>query len=253
MQELIIKKYNNIETVDSRIVAEELGIEHRALIQLIRTHQESIESNFERVAFEMLPSETAGGIQNLTVAHLSEDQALFIGSLSRNTQKVVDFKSKLVKAFSLARKPITVFYFTHMNELIKVSRNENEQQVVSARELYEFLEIKEHFTQWIERMFEYGFSESIDYQAVKNFVTHSNGVGGTYKTDYVLTLDTSKEIAMLQRSEKGKQARQYFIECEKKLKEQVPSYLIKDEIERAKAWIIEAEERKQLQEQNKAL
>lgn len=105
MQELVIQKYNDIETVDSRLVAEQLGIEHRALIQLIRTHQESIESNFERVAFEMLPLETAGGVQNLTVAHLSEDQALFIGSLSRNTQKVVEFKSKLVKAFSLARRP----------------------------------------------------------------------------------------------------------------------------------------------------
>jgi anti-repressor protein len=67
-------------------------------------------------------------------------------------------------------------------------------------------------------MFDYGFNESVDYQAIKEFINHSNGVGGTYKTEYALTLDTAKEIAMLQRTEKGKQARQYFIECEKQNK-----------------------------------
>lgn len=101
---------------------------------------------------------------------------------------------------------------------IEFMPNGNGENAVSARSLYEFLEIKEHFTQWIERMFDYGFNESVDYQAIKEFISHSNGFGGTYKTDYALTLDTAKEIAMLQRTEKGKQARQYFIECEKQNK-----------------------------------
>lgn len=140
-----------------------------------------------------------------------------------------------------------------MNELIRVSENENGQQVVSARDLYDFLEVKTEFTKWCERMFEYGFSEHQDYQKV--IVKNDDNLKGGKSTliDYVLTIDASKEIAMLQRSEKGKQARVYFIECEKRLKEKLPSYLIKDEIERAKAWIIEAEEKKQLQERNEVL
>lgn len=151
-----------------------------------------------------------------------------------------------------ARKPITVFYFIRMNELIRVSQNEKGHQVVSARELYEFLEVKTQFTKWCERMFEYGFEENKDYSLLSQKRLTAQG-NETSFIDYVLTLDTSKEIAMLQRSEKGKQARVYFIECEKKLKEKTPSYLIKDEIERAKAWITEAEERKQLQEKNEVL
>jgi len=103
-------------------------------------------------------------------------------------------------------------------ELIKITEKDG-QQLVSARELHEFLEIKDHFTQWIERMLEYGFNQSVDSEAVQIFLKASNGIGGTYKTDYALTLDCAKEISMLQRSDKGKQARQYFIACEKKLKQ----------------------------------
>ena len=116
-----------------------------------------------------------------------------------------------------ARKPITVFLFNTMQELIKVATNANGKQVVSARELHEWLETEDHFTQWAKRMFEYGFSESVDYEAINEYVMHSNGVGGTTKTNYFLTLDCAKEISMIQRTEKGKQARLYFIECEKQL------------------------------------
>lgn len=104
-----------------------------------------------------------------------------------------------------------------MEALIKTRQTEN-GQVVSARDLHEFLETQDHFTQWARRMFEYGFVQGVDYQAVHNFVSHENKVGGTNKTDYALTLNCAKEISMIQRTEKGKQARQYFIECEKKLK-----------------------------------
>jgi anti-repressor protein len=100
-----------------------------------------------------------------------------------------------------------------MEELITISE-QNGQNVVSARELYTFLEIKTDFTNWCKRMFEYGFENEVDYSLVKI------GEGNAHnKTDYALTLDTSKEISMLQRSEKGKKARKYFIECEKKLLE----------------------------------
>ena len=104
-----------------------------------------------------------------------------------------------------------------MNELIKIVER-NGQKVVSARELHQFLEVKNHFTQWFDDN-KNQFDENIDYQAVKVFLTHENGVGGTYKTDYALTLECAKELSMMSRVEKGRQVRQYFIACENKLKE----------------------------------
>nr|WP_076447578.1 phage antirepressor KilAC domain-containing protein [Chryseobacterium sp. RU37D] len=101
-----------------------------------------------------------------------------------------------------------------MNELIKITEH-NGSKAVSARELHVFLEIKTRFDKWANRMFEYGFTENIDYQAlVKNDQTLKREV----LEDYALSMDCAKEISMIQRSEKGKQARQYFIECEKELK-----------------------------------
>jgi phage anti-repressor protein len=104
-----------------------------------------------------------------------------------------------------------------MQELIKITQDAQGNRVVSARELHEFLSIKANFTDWCKRMFEYGFTENIDYQAIHNFVKASNGIGGVNKIDYALTIDTAKEIAMIQRNDKGKQAREYFIACEKAL------------------------------------
>lgn len=97
-------------------------------------------------------------------------------------------------------------------ELIKISE-ENGKQAVSARELYNFLEATERFSNWIERQFQYGFIEDIDYVGCKEFNTLAN----QDLMNYALTIDCAKEISMLQKSEKGKQARQYFIECEKRL------------------------------------
>lgn len=102
-----------------------------------------------------------------------------------------------------------------MKELIKITE-QNGRKAVSARELHKFLEVKDKFTDWIKRMFEYGFTENIDYQSLSDFSEKPNG--GRPSINYALTLDTAKEISMLQRSEKGKQARRYFIECEKRLR-----------------------------------
>ena len=101
-----------------------------------------------------------------------------------------------------------------MNELIKLSLNEKGEQVVSARELHRFLNVKTEFKDWMPRMLEYGFQEDVDFSS---FLSESNG--GRRSKEYALTLDCAKEISMLQRSEKGKEARQYFIACEKKLRE----------------------------------
>ena len=99
-----------------------------------------------------------------------------------------------------------------MNELLKVNY-EADRITLSARELHEFLEIKTEFAKWMHRMCEYGFSKDVDYWViVKN---DENPLGGRPSTDYEITIDMAKEIAMIQRNEKGKQARQYFIEVEK--------------------------------------
>ena len=105
-----------------------------------------------------------------------------------------------------------------MNELIKLNEtkiNDELVQTVNARELHKFLEVTERFSSWMERQFQYGFEENVDYLGCKVFNTQAN----QELQDYYLSLDCAKEIAMLQKSDKGKQARKYFIECEKKLRE----------------------------------
>ena len=93
-----------------------------------------------------------------------------------------------------------------MQDLIKIE-NKDDKNLVNARELHSFLEIETKFKDWIVRMLEYGFEENQDYFMLKN--EHALEADKARK-DYYLTLDWTKEIAMIQRSEKGKQARQYF-------------------------------------------
>ena len=132
-----------------------------------------------------------------------------------------------------------------MNELINV-KNENGELLVSARELHKGLGIKTQYTKWIDRMFEYGFEENMDYIGISQKRLTAQGNETTY-TDHILKLDCAKEICMIQRNDKGKQFRKYFIECEKKLKQvMLPSYQIQDPIERAKVWIKEQEEKQKL-------
>lgn len=97
-----------------------------------------------------------------------------------------------------------------MNELIPVNY-ESDQVTISARDLHEFLEVKTDFRKWFPRMTEYGLEESIDYTPV--IFVHPQNLQET--TDYQLTIDAAKEIAMIQRTEKGKMARKYFIQVEK--------------------------------------
>jgi phage anti-repressor protein len=110
-----------------------------------------------------------------------------------------------------------------MNELIKIGTTELEGQTiqtVNARELYEFLESKRKFSDWIKERIElYDFIENKDYVKHK-IVTQYNQVD---RIDYHISFDMAKEISMVERNDKGKQARQYFIECEKKLRAIVPT------------------------------
>ncbi len=95
-------------------------------------------------------------------------------------------------------------------------------QVVNARELHQFLDIETKFTTWIERRVEdYGFIENEDFEVfLKN---GKNSKGGRPSKEYAISLDMAKELSMIERNEKGRQARKYFIECEKQLKNTVLS------------------------------
>lgn len=98
-----------------------------------------------------------------------------------------------------------------MNELLKVNYD-NDRITLSARELHKFLGVTERFGNWFERMNQYGFQESIDYLGCKVFNTQAH----QELQDYEITLDMAKEIAMIQRSDKGKEVRQYFLELERR-------------------------------------
>ena len=95
-----------------------------------------------------------------------------------------------------------------MQELLKVNTDSG-RITLSARELHQFLEVKTHFKDWFPRMCEYGFQEGNDFCS---FLSESTG--GRPSTDYQITIEMAKEISMIQRNEKGKQARQYFIKLE---------------------------------------
>lgn len=97
-----------------------------------------------------------------------------------------------------------------MNEILKINY-ESEIPTVSARDLHEGLEIGTHFKDWFPRMVEYGFEENRDYTAL--IFEHPQNRQPT--KDYQVTVDMAKEICMIQRTEKGKQYRQYFIDLEK--------------------------------------
>lgn len=103
---------------------------------------------------------------------------------------------------------------SNISEMFNIREKENGQILISGRELHEALEIKTPYKKWFERMSDYGFEENIDYLVTDIFVHNPLG-GRQNQIDHALTLDTAKEIAMIQRSEKGKQARQYFIQVEK--------------------------------------
>ena len=134
-----------------------------------------------------------------------------------------------------------------MANLIKISNNkisDFEVKTVNARELHDFLEVKSRFNDWINnRIRDFGFVENQDFVTVtKNLVS-----GGIQKEIY-LSIDMAKELSMVERNEKGRQARQYFIEMEKVAKRQIQESRISlpdftNPAESARAWAEEYEKR----------
>ena len=112
-----------------------------------------------------------------------------------------------------------------MNELIKLQPqtiNDNAIDTVNARELHAFLESKQDFSTWIKNRIEkYEFVENQDFISLHKKMERE--IGGTVRIEYFVSLSMAKELSMVERNDKGKQARKYFIECEKQLHEQIAS------------------------------
>ena len=99
-----------------------------------------------------------------------------------------------------------------LKSLIPVSYDNPERPTVSGRELHEFLEVTTRYNDWFNRMTEYGFTEGEDYYSFLS--NRSDGLAGKPRTDHQLTIPMAKELCMIQRNERGKQARQYFLAVE---------------------------------------
>lgn len=91
-----------------------------------------------------------------------------------------------------------------LKSLIPVSYDNPERPTVSGRELHEFLQVDSNYTTWFKRMCEYGFTEGEDYVPILE--NRSDGLAGKPRTDHQLTIPMAKELCMIQRNERGKQA-----------------------------------------------
>ena len=101
-----------------------------------------------------------------------------------------------------------------MNEIININYS-SDRPTVLGRELHDMLEVKTPYAKWFSRMCEYGFSENVDYMTVVKNVLRVDGTEMPQtQTDHQLTIPMAKEICMLQRTERGKECRQYFIKIE---------------------------------------
>lgn len=129
-----------------------------------------------------------------------------------------------------------------MNEIIKVNYENAEQPTVSGRELHEALGVKTEYKDWFPRMCKYGFEEGLDFCSKMREST-----GGRPSIDHLVTIDMAKEICMIQRSDKGKMIRQYFITVEKQWN--TPEAIMARALQIANARLSLLEEEKQLLEQ----
>ena len=100
-----------------------------------------------------------------------------------------------------------------MNELIPIHNNDGAQAVM-GRDLHAFLEVGRDYTNWFKQMVGYGFIEGQDFTP-----DLAKSTGGRPRADHIVSLDMAKEISMIQRTDKGKQARAYFLECERRAKQ----------------------------------
>lgn len=138
-----------------------------------------------------------------------------------------------------------------INELIPIEEN-NGKKAVNARYLHAFLESKQEFANWIKnRITKYDLVENVDYVTFDNFIKREGTNLKSKTTEYALSVDAAKELSMVEGNEKGKQARRYFIECEKIVTSKTSNNTLPGNYLEALKSLVESEEQKQqLQIQN---
>ena len=139
-----------------------------------------------------------------------------------------------------------------MEELIKINENEKGDILINGRELHQFLEVKTKYIDWINRMLEYGFEENIDFIELNELSQKKEGSRIVERTvkNHLLKISMAKEISMLQRNDKGKQARLYFIKCEEEYKKQKQSMLPQTYIEALEKLLESEKEKERLKLEN---
>lgn len=137
-------------------------------------------------------------------------------------------------------------------ELVKVKKNDEGNLVVSGRDLHRFLEIGTQYKKWMDRMIEYGFIENVDFAVLVKNVYDETAFGGKRKiTDHIIKIEMAKEIGMIQRNEKGKQIRKYFIKVEEEYKKEKQNKLPQTYLEALKELVVKVEENEKLKLENK--
>lgn len=136
-----------------------------------------------------------------------------------------------------------------MSELIPLT-NHNGIQAVMGRDLHTFLKIGKDYSTWFKDMTEYGFVAGQDFSPISG---KTSPAGGRPRIDHIVKLDMAKEISMIQRTERGKQARQYFLECERKAKQKSTPALPQTYAEALRELATTYEQKTALEAQNTAL
>lgn len=205
--------------VSSRVVAKELGKQHKNVLRDIEQILSS--SNLSQLIFESSYKAKTGTYKEYLLTKDGFTLYMF------NIQGYQDFKMAYIQKFNEMEKELKNLKSnssllptssirqtkTKKNELIKIETNINGEKIVSAWELWKFLDISYSFSTWIKRRIEkYDFIENEDFVVVT-----STGVKlGNPQEDYILSLDMAKELAIIEKSPAGRVARRYFIQCEKK-------------------------------------
>jgi len=140
LNELVTMKHNDIFT-NSMIVAEETGNTNRAIYLLIGKYEKDL-SDFGRVSFRMTPFETKGGMQEVKVYDLNEQQATFLITLIRNNRKVVDFKKRLVQEFFKMRQALMQRQTTSWVESRQQSKLTRQSETDVLKDLVEYAELQ---------------------------------------------------------------------------------------------------------------
>ena len=205
--------------VSSRVVAKELGKQHKNVLRDIEQILSS--SNLSQLIFESSYKAKTGTYKEYLLTKDGFTLYMF------NIQGYQDFKMAYIQKFNEMEKELKNLKSnssllptssirqtkTKKNELIKIETNINGEKIVSAWELWKFLDISYSFSTWIKRRIEkYDFIENEDFVVVT-----STGVKlGNPQEDYILSLDMAKELAIIEKTPTGRVARRYFIQCEKK-------------------------------------